>query len=347
VACRRNAATCSAFVDQADLFASGRYALAEALSRSGVGAGTAALLPALHCRVMVESALFLGAEPCFYPVTWDLQPNMNAIREIAASRPVRALVLPHYFGFPNTAVAVAKWCKTLGIKLIEDCAHALYGLSDDQMLGTIGDYSFASFWKFLPTPDGAALRDNTAVKLTQLKRRSPYDELRGIRNLFVRRIRNLRGGRTPASSITSNGGATGQFDQTLAVRTCLRSSRWILEHAEHALVIARRRERYREWLRGVRDLTSVRPLFRDLPDGVVPYAFPLIADDAEFFFDAIRRAGLPVWRWEEIAADAVSACSTTRHYRSALLQLPCHQELNRDQMNWMISVTRAAAKACR
>jgi len=355
---RREAVTCSAFVGQEDLFSSGRYALAEALSRSGVSAGTRVLLPALHCRVMVEPVLFLGAEPHFYPVTSDLQPNMNAIREMAGTRQVIALVLPHYFGFPNSAVAVAKLCRTLDMRLIEDCAHALYGFTDGRLLGTIGHYSFASFWKFLPTPDGAALRDNTAATLTQLNRRSLRDELRGIRNLFGRRTRSVRSVRTPAPSIANNvprgasdryrcnAGPSRPFDQALAVRSCLRSSRWIFQNAQHAFVAARRRERYREWLRGVRDLTSVRPLFRDLPEGVVPYAFPLIADNAECVFNSIRGQGLPVWRWEEVAADAVSACITTRQYRSALLQLPCHQELNDDEMDWMISVTRAAAKAC-
>jgi len=72
----------SAFLECQDFFVYGRYALVEALKRAGVVSGSAVLLPAYHCRTIVESVLYLGAEARFYPMTADLRPDFSAMHEL-------------------------------------------------------------------------------------------------------------------------------------------------------------------------------------------------------------------------------------------------------------------------
>jgi hypothetical protein len=120
----------------------------------------------------------------------------------------------------------------------------------------------------------------------------------------------------------------------------LRVSRWLTTHYPHNFSIEQRRKNYHRWLDGVAGVAGVQPLFPSLPDGVVPYAFPLLTDTKGIAFHALRLAGIPIWRWEDMAAEAVEACAITRDYRLRLLQLPCHQDLSEAEMNWMIDIIR-------
>ena len=93
------------------------------------------------------------------------------------------------------------------------------------------------------------------------------------------------------------------------------------------------------WHDIVSDLPGIRPLYpvdatpaRGLGERSVPYVFPAVLADAERAFPAIRRAGIALYRWEELAA---SECRVSASYRTRLVQLPCHQEIDANTMNQM------------
>jgi hypothetical protein len=69
--------------------------------------------------------------------------------------------------------------------------------------------------------------------------------------------------------------------------------------------------------------------------------FPLFIDHPDLHFYALKRLGVPIWRWDEMA---VSTCKTANAYRLNLLHLPCHQELNAAQMNWMTCTVSAVLR---
>ncbi len=326
----------SAFAGLSDHYPYGRYALAEALRRAGVGNGTVVLMPAVHCRVMIDPVLHLDADVLFYPVSHRLAPDLAQMRRLAQDPRARALVLPHYFGFPNDVAAVAGLCRERGIALIEDCSHAYYGAVEGRLLGTFGTYSFTSIWKFLPTPDGALLRDNSGAPSGTRASAGLGAELRGLSKV----LRPARHGRPPRSGRPE---PRSTFDTALTRRSALRTSRWIARTAAHGRVTVARRAHYQRWLEGLHGLAGVTPLFPSLPDGVVPYAFPVVATDPPRTFAALRNAGVPIWRWEDIAAGAAASCAVASEYRSSLLQLPCHQDLSTDELDWLIGVVRRIA----
>ena len=125
------------------------------------------------------------------------------------------------------------------------------------------------------------------------------------------------------------------YDVSAEDKGSLIVSRWIAKHTDLKQLAARRREHYRRWLATTRGLSACRPLFAALPDECVPYMFPLLIDRPHVDFAILKRLGMPIWRWDEMAA---SDCQIASSYRLRLLHLPCHQELTVAEMDWMTSV---------
>jgi hypothetical protein len=349
---RKQAAAGSAFLQGGESFIQSRYALADAMRRAGVRPGTRVLLPAFHCRAIVEPVLYLGAQPCFYPARADLSPDFPALFSLAGKdgAPVAAMVLTHYFGFPNALDEAERFCAGHGIALIEDCAHALYGRAGERLLGTVGSYATASVWKFLPARDGALLLDNTGGTPSSRPAQPLLAEVKALAAILQgwRRHASRRHSMPAidASALCEQAGLVAaqpklqasepglkEFSPERAAMTSLRSSRWISAHAAHERVANRRRAHYLQWLEGMRSVPAVRPLFPHLPEGVVPYAFPLLIDAAGMGFHRLKMAGIPLWRWEDMA---ITDCAISRDYRLRVLQLPCHQELRAEELGWMI-----------
>ncbi len=344
--------TGSAFLQGGESYVQGRYALAEALQRAGAGPGTTVLLPAFHCRSMVEPALYLNAMPFFYPLRADLQPDFTALSWLIrdSEMPVVAMLLPHYFGFPNALGEAERLCASHGIALIEDCAHAFYGQAGGRRLGTVGSYAIASPWKFLPVSDGGVLRDNTGNSISRHIGQSWLAEAKAVAamlQIWSQRVWHRcslpviepeqlceQAGLIAARSAVhvAESGIKG-FLPERAESSSLRSSHWLAGHVMHERISQSRRENYLQWLEGVRELPGVEPLFPCLPEGVVPYAFPLLIDAEGMCFHLLKLAGMPLWRWEDMA---VTDCAISRNYRVRLLQLPCHQGLRTEELAWMI-----------
>jgi perosamine synthetase len=349
----------SAFLQNGESFYQGRYALAEALRRSGAGSGKAVLLPAYHCRAMVEPALYLSAQPCFYPVLANLTPDFSALTALmeCSPAPVVAMVITHYFGFPNEVEEAARFCATHRIALIEDCAHALYGRTGERVLGQTGSYATASIWKFLPVRDGALLLDNTATQnknnnapqALSAEARTVAAMLQGWYRRATRRVHPSEVDpielRARATIIANRPAAQKnppsffkEFSPSRSLLSGSRWSKWTMSHAAHGHIGDRRRANYLKWLTGMSSMRGAQPLFPRLADGVVPYAFPLLIDPAGLGFHLLKLAGIPFWRWEDMA---VTDCPVSREYRIRVLQLPCHQELRAAELDWMIATTQS------
>lgn len=330
-------------------YARGRYALHDAYRLSGVGAEGALLAPSYHCRTMIDPAVALGAEVALYRLTPELEPDMDGLAEAVASatRPVRALLFTHFFGFARSLDKAARFCQEHGITLIEDCSHVWMPVAARSGMGTTGRYAVSSYYKFVPSDEGALLHANADAPLPQHTRRPPaLDELKGS-------VRILRGARSAAPTglalDDSKQGAVSncarRWVESLDApsihyrtedqgRTSLRISSWILRHSDGSHIAQRRRHRYAQWLAAVRELPGCRPLFPTLPEHCVPYMFPLHLESPEAPFARLKRMGMPIWRWDEMA---VSDCPTAASYQLGLLHLPCHQSLSDADMAWMTS----------
>lgn len=336
----------------AHFFSRGRYALHAAYGAAGVGPGGALMAPAYHCRTMLDPALALGGPLALYRVHADLTPDLADIAALAdASRiAVRALVLPHYFGFEQPAELTREltaFCRSRGIMLIEDCSHAWkLALARAELCRDAPDHAVvASPYKYFACADGGVLwgaarpgGDRALVPAGWLR------ELAAARSM----LSQLRGPQPPnqdgspdsatacgAEITESSDQPSGLYDRAAEGKRGLALSRWVIGRSRPAAIAEKRRANYARWLDAVAPLTGGRALFATMPPDCAPYMFPLVMNAPEPYFCMLKQRAMPIYRWDDMA---VSDCEVASRYRLRLLHLPCHQSLSERQMQWMISV---------
>ena len=141
---------------------SGRAAIYHALKLLAGERGATVLVPSYHCPTMVAPVVLAGLQVQFYGVRPDGLPALESI-DAAAARPGAAMIVPHYFGLPQSLAEVREWCDARGIAMIEDCAHSYFGQAGSRPVGAWGDFATASLSKFFPVPEAGLLasRDRT------------------------------------------------------------------------------------------------------------------------------------------------------------------------------------------
>jgi len=356
-----NNAQPSAFIKQGVFLSNARTCLAHAFALSGINADSAVLIPAYHCGSMVEPALWLNAEVLLYHLEPNLLPNQHHIEKLIgnATKPIRAMLLPHYFGFPQNISHWRTFCDVNNIKLIEDCAHAFFGATaQGKTLGTFGNYSVASVRKFFSSPDGGIL----------IGENLPTTSLPTIKPNFKRQLHAIMQ-MLLLSAEFGRLGTLGQLilqldkwrsrlknhspsEQTIPSKKKLKTMQWnwfdpalmrvkgldashiLMKYSRLRNIIGLRRKNYVRLIEGIAQIQHLKPLFPELPDHVVPYMLPVLLESGEADFDRLKRAGIPLWRWEELA---VSDCPVSQCYRLQLLQIPCHQNLTLSEIDWIIS----------
>jgi hypothetical protein len=90
-------------------------------------------------------------------------------------------------------------------------------------------------------------------------------------------------------------------------------------------------------MQGLSELAAGHPLFSDLPADVVPYTFPFLLE-RESDLPGLKQEGIPLLRWEELA---FSGCPTSERYMTRLVQIPCHQELGNQDVDWIVRTIKA------
>ena len=338
---------------------SGRAAILLALERLGVGAGDKVLVPTYHCPTMIAPIVVRGAIAVFYPLDDVGAPRLDWIKH-SNTLGVRALLVAHFFGLPQPLAEIRQWCDQREVRLIEDCAHALFGRSDDRAIGCWGDMAIASLTKFLPVPEGGCLVTNMAPALNpSLHQPTAISQVKagldivhagvnhgrlkglgllvnGLYGVLARfKTKNPSGAQAePADGSTAEGFT---IDTVQAQRTLTHASRWIAQHAPRARIVARRRENYAFFAHALVGFTGMHPLLPNLPKDCAPYVFPLWVDQPDPGYLALRRLEFPVSRWDRLwptvpGIEDDSGIEWSRH----VLQLACHQDLTPDELQRMV-----------
>lgn len=349
----------------------GSMAIGLALEHAQIGSQDEVLLPAYHCISMIEPVAWRGACPVFYRINADTSVNLRDV-EARITKRTRVLHVAHYFGFPQDMVRIRAFCDTHRLLLVEDCAHAFFGAIDGTPIGSFGDYAIASTWKFFPVHDGglivSARKDLTDIKLQvpgpwfQAKelvntleqafeyRRLPIAHILLKAPLFFKdwalRLFKHAAQATPTNQGAPEPGLGGWgFDELLVRKKSSISSQLITAMASKHRISEKRRYHYQTLLRELGNLPGCRPLFPFLPDGVVPQVFPLVFDAPESAFALLKQAGVPIIRFGEYLWDGMDAstCPVTTELSRGVFQLPCHQELQDSELNWMVDQVKCVA----
>ncbi|MFZ4285924.1 DegT/DnrJ/EryC1/StrS family aminotransferase [Variovorax sp. HJSM1_2] len=345
--------TAHAGADGALFFTRARYALFEALRCLGVGPNAGFLAPSYHCRTMLDPAIALAAPLYLYEVLPDLTPDLASVEKTLQAQPqIRCVLVPHYFGFVRDLSAIKALCEQYGVDLIEDCSHALFGGERQAQFGRWGRFAIASPPKFFPCADGGLLWGSRPEDLHVLRPAHPglKAELRGVWQF----MQNQRQPAPPLSAAATAApenvpaasadrllprGLSHDYNPALQGQAGLAWSRAVMHMTDVPQLVEARRRNYKRWVDATSSLAGCVPLLPTLAPETVPYMFPLRLLAPETVFFRLKRQGLPVWRWDDLA---LSHCRSATQYRLELLHLPCHQELQDQHMDWMLKTLQQA-----
>ena len=137
-------------VDDAVTTSYGRIAYYYLIKALGLPPGGEVILPSLTFWVIPEITRVAGLTPVFVdvdPRTFNIDP---AAIEAAITEHTVAIVPTHLYGLSCDMDAIVSIAERHGLKVIEDCAHALGARYRGRPVGTFGDGAFFSFQTLKP-----------------------------------------------------------------------------------------------------------------------------------------------------------------------------------------------------
>ena len=291
-------------------FGHGRTALEKGYRLLGLKAGDEVLYPDYICDVTLVPSHRLGLCVRFYCVDDALNVDLDSVSKALSPR-TRAILVVNYFGFPqNSIIEIKRFCNEMGLYLIEDNAHGFLSKGEHGYLGSWGDISIFSFRKTFPIINGAALLINNMDVLARrpdnllsdLKdQKVLYPQLKVFLKKFLESLDFLPDKNTysiPPPGITEHEEMPFRISPV---------SRLLLRGYNAEKEIIRRRRAYQKW----DDFLSNRgitPVFRSLPEGTSPLAYPGYTSEREKWIRWGRENNihvhtwptLPKWVWQNV-----------------------------------------------
>ena len=339
---------------KATLHFNARAALWHGLQRLGLRRGDQVLVPAYACGSEIDVLVAFGLELEWYGITPALAPDLRRLESVYRGQ-ASALLVIHYFGFPQPLTEIVEFARRHRLLLIEDTAHGLLSADHDgRALGSCGDLSIFSLYKSLPLTDGGAMVLNSGASsiACEQQRRPTFRHSFGQSRLLLQRTLGaryprladviampLRGPTRRAAGGSLAPSATGvpAFDPIRCDWRMSSAARWLLARLDHSAVAQRRRENYQRLSGQLEAGDKLRPLFLCLPPGTCPLMFPVLQSSGTtglrawlnrhgvechgFGFEnpAIPRAG---FEWEATL-------------KAQIVCLPIHQDLAPAQIDYL------------
>lgn len=138
---------------------SGTSALHLALLSLGAGPTSEVILPSYVCSAVLNAVNYTGARPILTDIDEsDFNISLADTRRKITKR-TKAIIVPHLFGFS----ASIKGFLSLGVPIIEDCAHSIGATCDGKKLGSFGTLAIFSFYatKMMTTAYGGMVTTNS------------------------------------------------------------------------------------------------------------------------------------------------------------------------------------------
>lgn len=152
------------------LFSTGRAALRGVLGaiRAADPAVKTFLLPSYLCESVLAPFARAGIAVRFYPVAADLRLPVESLGRLRRDAGAGGVLFIDYFGFP---VPAAEREAFLDLKreawVVEDCVPGGLVEGHGESVGSVGHFSFASFRKSTPLPDGALVWNRSELAVCE------------------------------------------------------------------------------------------------------------------------------------------------------------------------------------
>ena len=344
-----------------------RNALYQGLKALRLQPGDEVLVPAYHCNTLVEPIIQFGLKVVFYNIRRDCQADVGDLESKIHTK-TKAIVMIHYFGFPQTLAPYLNLTKRHGLYLIEDCAHVLVGEDDGIPLGSTGDISIFSWRKFLPIKDGgmlvinnsnitADLLEEHSNNFTQAKvainllEQLLADHVPRFQKLIVCVFNMLSSAckaiirlgeaslqHVPAS-YDSPSFQIGSVNQGMS-----KISKYLLKRINLTSIIQKRHLNSAYLLDAITKgaLPGVIPFFKEIPPGMCPWVVPVLVPGRTDFHILLRSRGVPAFTWGGVIHPSLNLYNYPdgKFLYDNLILLPIHQSMNEKDMNCMITTMK-------
>ena len=288
----------------------GRAAIWNGVQRLGLEPGDRVLVPAYSCGAEIDSLIEADLTVDSYRCQPDLTPDFVHLAELCKA-PAQAIMVTHYFGFPQPMSAVSSFARDHGLLIIEDTTHGLYSNeADGTPLGSEGDLGIFSFAKFMPVLDGGAFVLNKRAEssgplqvIDPPSKIAIVGKLKGLLEVeMLRRAPKLSSGikkylldpsieflkdrldpnyqrAEPGSNMSMFGGRFLALDRARWGLSSLAGV--MMRRTDHETIKVLRRQNY-QTLQDLFDRgPEVRPLLRLLPPDCCPWVFPVWAENRD------------------------------------------------------------------
>ena len=153
---------------------SGTAALHLSLISLGIGKGDEVILPGFVCTAPLNAIYYVGATPVIAEVD-RLTFNVD-VKDMKKriTKKTKAIIIPHMFGLPSDMEDIS----SLGIPIIEDCAHSIGSRYKDNYAGSFGALSIFSFYatKVMATGEGGMVLSDNEQLIAAIRDLRDYDE---------------------------------------------------------------------------------------------------------------------------------------------------------------------------
>jgi perosamine synthetase len=335
---------------------SGTSALSRAAAWLGLEPGDAVLCPSYNCGHELEPLRRAGLKLSFYRVDGRMDVDLDDV-ERRLHPPIQTLLVTHYFGFPQPVEKLRRLCDERGVRLIEDCAHALQSRIAGGPLGSFGDVAIFSLRKSLPLPDGGAVVANRTAFAGASDPTPPHPCATLGKTLDLWQKHMMRPRAAPgfwaaraALALATPALATRRalralelpsalawydpdderfdFDERLLAWTLSDISRRLLVRLDYGEILRRRRANYAQLCQELGELASalLRP---ELPEGVSPLFFPVRVDDPDSVTLELYGRGITLGTWWDAFHPGVpwDEFPDAVELKRRVVALPVHQDL--------------------
>jgi dTDP-4-amino-4,6-dideoxygalactose transaminase len=161
-------------VSHAAAVSSGTAALHLCLLSLDIGEGHEVILPSYVCTAVLNAINYVRATPVLVDVDPDTYNiKVENIKDVISDQ-TKAIIVPHMFGSPADVDAIA----SLGITVIEDCAHSVGAKLNGRYTGSYGRLSILSFYatKMVGAGEGVMVLSNDPGLIEQVRDLRDYDE---------------------------------------------------------------------------------------------------------------------------------------------------------------------------
>ena len=312
-----------------------KYVLKHTLEHSN-DINKVAILPSYTCNTVIGPFLEMGFKVYGYDVDERLNTSSQKLVDAVKKNEASVLLIHRYFGFntlPDFHNCITE-IKEQGVSIIEDCTQSLYSSYDR----SDADYYVGSIRKWSGVPDGgfAVCKEGTF----DLKPTSPDEDLEKSKIeaslLKYDYLFNTIGDKAEFKRMYRE--AEDILDNQKGYYLISDTSRNIQANLNVDVVKKIRRSNYKVLADGLKDISDIKPLYRDLPLEVTPLYFPLVCINRDCLqgYLADHNIYAPVV-WPK-ADNCPKVSSVVDNLYNTLLCIPIDQRYDNDDMNRVLEV---------